>query len=499
MDISKKLWAAKEWARVKAGGDEFVTLVHEATNEDKWGPTGKQMEDVCRAFPRGATEIMDEIVRRLKHRDKLWRSCYKALLLLDYLARNLSDSYLPEICALVPLLRTISQSFYYTSGKGIDHGISVRERAKNLADLLSDGLLLRQEREKSAQTKAKLAQNMPNGNTLRMYGGGRYEESYGGQSRPYSTGGRGGYTGYDPCRDNFNRSPQVLRTKSEQELFDLQMAMRLQREEERLSGMSASQIEKMYYKGNPNFQSEGPSNQGQSYSKDYELACRLQEEEHRKAESQETSLRDVDTKPAPPAAATASKPTDKPGPTNPAPPAVNQSNILDDLFAPSTASSAAPQGVDGLFGAFPSEGSSPQGMTGGAAPPANAWGQGGAGTPWETSAARANVWGPPQGGAPPSNYAGGPPPTASAPANVWGPPQGGVPPSNYAGGPPPTASAPQLSAWQSLSTTLPSAGESGLQWVQAPMPVQPQPPLDASTSAPQEARGSGNMPTFPSF
>ncbi|CCW70885.1 unnamed protein product [Phytomonas sp. Hart1] len=483
MEISKKIWAAKEWARVKASGNEFLTLVHEATNDEKWGPTGQQMEYVCRAFPRGTTEIMDEITRRLKHRDKSWRSCYKSLLLLDYLARNLSDGYLPEISALVPLLRTISQSFYYTNGKGVDHGISVRERARNLAGLLSDGFLLSQEREKSAQTKAKLLRDMPNGSSVRI-NGGRYEESHGGFTYPFSSEGYGDYSGYDQHHDSIHQLSHVTRTKSEQELFDMEMALRLQREEERRSGMSVSQIEKIYCKHTPNNRFGENSSQKQSHTTDEQLAQRLQNEELQKAEAQEPSPKRSYSKPTPPTAAVAeSKTQSKSGPISAepsAPPEVSQSNILDDLFSssPPPAVAAGPKSVEDLFGVFPGGGVQTRATTSAPEPQTNAQAQGAVNDPWKQVPTLANAWA--------------------------GPYQGGAQPQNYVEGKPQTVSVPQQSSWQPTPpqghfTNASTLWDNDIQWVQAPMPMPPQGSLKANAPISKEASAPGNMLNFPSF
>ncbi|EPY23541.1 epsin, partial [Strigomonas culicis] len=329
MNVTQQLWSMKEWTRVQATGNEYVVMVHEATNEDKWGPTGKQMEEIRRAFPRGGRDIMDELQHRLKNRDKSWRACYKSLLVIDHLVRNLAESYLPEFTSRIPILRNISQTFYYTNPKGVDHGVSVRERAKNLADLLSDGMMLREERQKAAQTNAKLAKDASAGGGPDRYGGyGGY--SSGGGGRPSS--GRPG--GYDPYRSPTTKMP-VARTKEEQERYDLEMALRLQREEERRTGVSAERLEAMYSKKVEQRKKEAPARRGGGGGgggDDEDLARRLQDEEDERARREGREMPKLRSdiqraSPPPPSAPAPATPAPAPEPPKP------QVNMLDDLFA----------------------------------------------------------------------------------------------------------------------------------------------------------------------
>ncbi|EKF29927.1 hypothetical protein MOQ_006271 [Trypanosoma cruzi marinkellei] len=328
MSIPTSIHAAREMIRVMASGNEFVVLVHEATNEEPWGPTGAQMDEVCRAFARGSFDIMEEIKLRLKHREKAWRPCYKSLLLLDHLARNVPESGLPAICTVIPTLRAISQSFYYTGSKGTDHGLSVRERAKKLCDLLSDGTLLREEREKAALTRFKLS-------GASGVGGGGYPSSH--------------YQGYlnsamPPSlspNDAYENQTHVGRTREEQERYDMELAARLQHEEEVRSGVSAGDAERMF---NRQAQRQPASVAQAARNSDLELARRLQEEEKKKRQLNSAN----EALPSAQSAPTA-KPANSPPPASAAPPVKPEppkNDFLDDLFAPApvmTANTSAQQ------------------------------------------------------------------------------------------------------------------------------------------------------------
>lgn len=318
MSIPTSLHAARELIRVKASGSEFVELVHAATNQDPWGPTGPQMDDVCRAFLRGSVEIMEELKLRLKNRDKSWRSCYKSLLLLDHLARNVPEMGLPAVCSVAPTVRLISQTFYYTGRKGVDHGLSVRERAKKLCDLLSDGALLREEREKAAVTRSKLSC------------------AFGGDS------GTGGYapSRYQGISSTFSQHVQPTTMcestaystsrREEQERYDMELAARLQREEESRAGISVIDAEKMFKKqvgrgtANTTLAAQNP---------DVELAFRLEkEEEQRRSVHCDTSAPSVSKSTVAAAQLVTPESPLKPEPAHPQPEPA-KTNILDDLFS----------------------------------------------------------------------------------------------------------------------------------------------------------------------
>ena len=68
--------------------------VRDATNDDPWGPSGAQMQEVAsftftyEAFP----EAMGMLWKRLLQDNRNnWRRTYKSLLLLDYLIKNGSE------------------------------------------------------------------------------------------------------------------------------------------------------------------------------------------------------------------------------------------------------------------------------------------------------------------------------------------------------------------------------------------------------------------------
>ncbi|KAG8343738.1 ENTH domain [Trypanosoma vivax] len=314
--------AAKEFLRVKASGSEFVQLVHDATSEEPWGPTGAQMDDICLAFPRGASKIMDEINLRLKNREKSWRACYKSLLVIDHLARNISDSDLPALRSVLPTVQLISQTFYYTGRSGTDHGLSVRERARKLCDLLSDTNVLRDERRKAMATRNKLS--------ISSAGCG----PFGGQSAScndgFSSGNGSSHNFSTRIGTNFSRS------REEQEREDMELAAKLQREEELRSGVTVADVERTFHQDKGR---TGSTVKTSTVDADAILARRLQEEEERLRYAQNTVGKAEATSTLNTNCARASE-TNRP--KNEAP----KADLLEDLFAP--AASAPPASSESL-------------------------------------------------------------------------------------------------------------------------------------------------------
>jgi epsin len=125
-----------------------------------------------------------------------WRQIYKALQLLEFLIKNGSERVIDDARSHLTLLKMLRQ-FHFIDANGKDQGLNVRNRAKELADLLSDVDRIRSERKKARATRNKytgVEGGAGLGGGMSSSSGGRYggfgsEEASGG-------GGSGGYGGY---------------------------------------------------------------------------------------------------------------------------------------------------------------------------------------------------------------------------------------------------------------------------------------------------------------
>jgi epsin len=83
-----------------------------------------------------------------------WRQIYKALQLLEFLIKNGSERVIDDARSHLTLLKMLRQ-FHFIDQNGKDQGINVRNRAKELAELLSDVDRIRAERKKARATRNK--------------------------------------------------------------------------------------------------------------------------------------------------------------------------------------------------------------------------------------------------------------------------------------------------------------------------------------------------------
>jgi len=151
---------------------EGARLVREATNNEHWGPSGTDMSriaDMTHNF-KDFGPIMQTLWERFTENSPLgagknWRNIYKALLLLDYLLRNGSEKVVNEARQNSWEIKELAR-FHYIDPEGVDRGVSIRERAKQVVDLIHDTQRLREERKKSRSVRDKFNQSISSGQEL---------------------------------------------------------------------------------------------------------------------------------------------------------------------------------------------------------------------------------------------------------------------------------------------------------------------------------------------
>jgi hypothetical protein len=98
--------------------------------------------------------ILNAIWKRFDEPGKHWRHVYKALLLLEYLIKNGSEQVPSEAKVHLLQIKTL-KDFQYIDEDRKDVGLSVRERAKKLAELIADDEAIKSERAKAAKNAGK--------------------------------------------------------------------------------------------------------------------------------------------------------------------------------------------------------------------------------------------------------------------------------------------------------------------------------------------------------
>ncbi|CAG9092945.1 unnamed protein product [Plutella xylostella] len=133
--------------------------VREATSNDPWGPSSTLMAEIAdltynvMAF----TEIMQMIWKRLNDHGKNWRHVYKALVLMEYLIKTGSEKVAMQCKENIYAIHTLKDFQYMEEGK--DQGLNVREKAKQLVNLLKDDERLKNERARALKAKQRFAQS----------------------------------------------------------------------------------------------------------------------------------------------------------------------------------------------------------------------------------------------------------------------------------------------------------------------------------------------------
>lgn len=155
------LYDAKKYFRraqnVMFNYTEMEAKVREATNNEPWGASSTLMEQIAQGTYniREREEILGMIFRRFTEKTgSEWRQLYKALQLLDYLIRHGSERFIDDTRSSVRLIELL-ESFHYIDSEGRDQGINVRNRAKQLTDLLKDDSKIRSERKNARETTKK--------------------------------------------------------------------------------------------------------------------------------------------------------------------------------------------------------------------------------------------------------------------------------------------------------------------------------------------------------
>lgn len=154
MDFIK--WGQKQVRQFALNLTETELRTEEATNNDPWGPHGSEMSKLAEEAldHEKYREIMGIIARRLNDTGENWRHVYKALLLLEHLIKHGPIRVARDTQANGDLLRSL-QSFEYKDKTGRDQGLNVRNRAKELVALVSDGEKLEEARENARINRDK--------------------------------------------------------------------------------------------------------------------------------------------------------------------------------------------------------------------------------------------------------------------------------------------------------------------------------------------------------
>ncbi|KZV92547.1 ENTH-domain-containing protein [Exidia glandulosa HHB12029] len=173
---------------------EMEAKVREATNDDPWGASSTLMNEIAQGTfnYQQFNEIMPCIYARFMEKEaRQWRQIYKALQLLEFLIKNGSERTVDDARAHLSTIKML-RNFHYIDDKGKDQGINVRNRSREIVELLNDLDKVRNERKKAKANKNKYIGTGNEGSNLSFSSGG---SRYGGFGSEAVSGGGGGWSG----------------------------------------------------------------------------------------------------------------------------------------------------------------------------------------------------------------------------------------------------------------------------------------------------------------
>jgi len=169
--------------------NEVETRVYEVLSHKNWGASSSVLNDIARdtydpeKFPQVTRLMWDALENQ---RPAAWRLVFKGLSLLEHLIKNGSERCVDDARNHGHTIKALHQFNYYEGT--VDRGHGVREKSKQIAEIMGDDERIREERQKAKKLREKFGSA---GATSSGGGGGQYA-GYGNDSSGWSGGGGGG-------------------------------------------------------------------------------------------------------------------------------------------------------------------------------------------------------------------------------------------------------------------------------------------------------------------
>ncbi|KAJ9480114.1 Epsin-1 [Pseudozyma hubeiensis] len=140
------------------GYSDVQVKVRDATSNDPWGPSGTQMNELAQLSynQNEFIEMMEILDKRLNDKGKNWRHVFKSLTLLDYLLHAGSENVVIYFRDNIYIVKTLKE-FQYIDEVGKDQGANVRQKAKDITNLLQDEARLRDERRSRSHMRDRMS------------------------------------------------------------------------------------------------------------------------------------------------------------------------------------------------------------------------------------------------------------------------------------------------------------------------------------------------------
>ncbi|KAJ2812978.1 Epsin-3, clathrin recruitment and traffic between the Golgi and endosome, partial [Coemansia furcata] len=194
---------------------EMEIKVNEATGPEPWGASSTLMREIADAtfISKNFDEIMPAIYMKFNDTDPSnWRQVYKSLQLIEYLVKSGSERVVDDVRGHITIIKML-KNFHHIDANGKDQGINVRQRSRELVDLVQNSDRVRDERQRAKETRDKYSGYSNDGSrAMEGFGGGasgsggKYvgfgSESIGRGSSKYTGFGSDGYRPSGSLFDN---------------------------------------------------------------------------------------------------------------------------------------------------------------------------------------------------------------------------------------------------------------------------------------------------------
>ncbi|GAA5972204.1 hypothetical protein JCM11641_002357 [Rhodosporidiobolus odoratus] len=204
------------------GYSDTQSKIRDATSNDPWGPSGTQMSEIAAMTfnQNDFVEIIEMLDKRLNDKGKNWRHVFKSLTVLDYILHAGSENVVQYFRENLYIIKTLKE-FQYIDETGKDQGANVRQKAKDITNLLLDEKRMNSQRASRKDMRNRMA-------------GERGEERRERPSRASPPAAGGGDADLQAAIEASKRSAQdeARKQRREQGDKDMEEAMRLSREEE---------------------------------------------------------------------------------------------------------------------------------------------------------------------------------------------------------------------------------------------------------------------------
>jgi len=131
--------------------------VYEVLSHKNWGASSSLMNDVAAdTFDYEKFQTITGLMwQAMDSRPSAWRVVFKSLTLLEHLLKNGSERCVDDARNHLHKLKSLA-NFNYFEGT-VDRGVGVREKSKQVVDLIADNDRIREEREKARALRDKFA------------------------------------------------------------------------------------------------------------------------------------------------------------------------------------------------------------------------------------------------------------------------------------------------------------------------------------------------------